>query len=45
MRMLIGFIQETDKRERITSFKEKETRDMLPPANWEDAILVLQVTK
>ena len=33
------------KKEKATSFKDKEARDMVPPTNWEDAILVLQVVK
>lgn len=33
------------KKEKAASFKDKEARDMVPPTNWEDAILVLQVTK
>lgn len=27
----------------INSFKPKESRDMVPPENWEDALLVLQI--
>ncbi len=30
---------------KVSPFKENEVRDMLPPPNWEDAILVLLVAK
>jgi len=30
---------------KVPSFKENESREMVPPSNWEDAILVLQIVK
>ncbi|MBM1105851.1 DUF4038 domain-containing protein [Aurantibacter crassamenti] len=36
------FYPRNGKKVNITSFKENESRDMIPPNKWEDAILVLQ---
>ncbi len=39
------FYPRTAKTEKAPGFKEGESRNMMPPAKWEDAILVLKATK
>ena len=39
------FYQRDGEKENVISFKENESRDMVPPNGWEDAVLVLRTVK
>jgi hypothetical protein len=39
------FYPRNGQKEKASPFKENESRDMVPPSNWEDAVLVLKIVK
>jgi hypothetical protein len=39
------FYPRNGEKENVSSFKENESRDMVPPSKWEDAILVLRIVE
>ena len=39
------FYPRNGQKEKVAPFKENESRDMAPPSNWEDAVLVLRITE